>query len=643
MKKRCLSLLLSLLILVSLCVSVAPSAAADDAEKVYVSKQQELLVRKEERGHGFPYWGDPVPGRSLDKITEYAYDEFGNVTSETVSYVYLPYGVKDEDIAYTYDDQGQILHAEYTETSYAGNMAKYAYDYENGRICRIEKTGTDYYGLSESSVYEFNEQGYCTYYAYDQEGIGSAKVRYEYDGDGNLTFLAVSVNDGPEQTMTPVYEDGRQVAVKHVAPDGGEVMEYFRYDEQGRLNLIEYDAEEIHRSEYLFIVDLPNEEFRYNEYKPGDQHVTIALNYNDQDLITDAEWRTNGNYVSWTQYSYTIDKDNNNAIGYSIPDGAYGPYLWGSGTSSTNWRNDSKFTTRGGNPSLEYQYELKILGANPRYVKTSINYEYETREIKVEMKPTAAAAENAQLAPEDFYPPLAESYLGTPVPTPDGSKRLMRVVMETTDATELPVVARLAYAEDGSFAGAVTSFDGTGEYDDWQHDAEIRTDDQGRLIYDRDQNRWGDEAFTYTYAEDGQSYIYGIERGENKRSERVISLADLQIPDLVKKPAVELGRGETAEYDEEGLPLRIGMYFTKDSEGNLEEYIREFSYRWDTGVTARYMSPYTATENATVLTQIYENYGSTREDTYLVFDEHGYLVAYYPLGIFEISFHYYYE
>lgn len=641
MKKRCLSLLLSLLILVSLCASAAPSAAADDAEKVYVSKQQELLVRKVERGHGFPYWVEPVPGRSLDKITEYAYDEFGDVTSETVSYVYLPYGVKDEDIAYTYDDQGQILHAESLKAGYTGS--KYIYDYENGRICRIEKTGTDYYGLSESSVYEFNEQGYCTYYAYDRESIGSAKVRYEYDGDGNLTFLAVSVNDGPEQTMTPVYEDGRQVAVKHVAPDGGEVMEYFRYDEQGRLNLIEYDAEEIHRSEYLFIVDLPNEEFRYNEYKPGDQHVTIALNYNDQDLIADAEWRTNGNYVSWTQYSYTIDKDNNNAIGYSIPDGAYGPYLWGSSTSSTNWRSDSKYTTRGGNPSLEYQYELKILGANPRYVESSINYEYETRDIKVEMSPAAAVTDNAQLAPEDFYPPLAESYLGTPVPTPDGSKRLVRVVVDI-NATELPVVAQLAYAEDGSFAGAVTSFDGTGEYDDWRHDAETRTDDQGRLIYDRDQNRWGDVAFTYTYAEDGQSYIYGMERGENGLSERVISLADLQIQDLVKKPAGELSRGKTAEYDEEGLPLRIGMYFMKDSEGNRVENIQEFSYRWETGVTTMQMGASKSTENATVLNQISETpYGTQQEGTYLVFDDHGYLVDYYPLGDFEISFHYYYE
>lgn len=638
MKKRCLSLLLSLLILVSLCVSAAPSAAADDAEKVYVSKQKELLVRKEEKGHGLPSWVSPVPGRSLDKITEYEYDEFGNVTSETVSYVYLPYGVNDGDIAYTYDDQGQVLHAEFMETNWYGDETKHAYDYENGRICRIEQTGTEYYGLSETSVYEFNEQGFCTYYAYDQESIGSAEVRYEYDENGNLTFLAVSVNGGPEQTMTPIYEDGRQVATKHVAPDGGEVMEYFRYDEQGRLNLIEYDAEEIHRSEYLFIVDLPNEEFRYNEYKPGDQHVTIAMNYDDQDLITDAEWRTNGNYVSWTQYSYTIDKDNDNAIGYSIPDGAYGPYFWGGSLASTNWRDDHKYTTRDGNPSLEYLHELKILGANPRYVRTSINYEYETRDIKVEMSPAAAVTDNAQLSPENFYPDLAESYLGTPVPTPDGSKRLVRVVVEPS-TTELPIIAELAYAEDGSFAGAFHSFDATGEYDVWKYHADAQSDDQGRLIYDRS----GDFTYTYSYAEDGQSYTYNSKYGENDPYEHVISLADFQIPDLVKKPAGELTRGRTAEYDDEGLPLRIGVYFTKDEAGNLVEEIREYSYQWKTEDEVWYIENFGNTKNATVLKQIYEDSWGTREDLYLVFDDHGYLAAYYPLGTFNILFHYYYE
>ena len=327
--------------------------------------------------------------------------------------------------------------------------------------------------------------------------------------DRNLTFLAVSVKDEPEQTMTPISaEDGRQVASKHVSPDGGEVMEYCHGREGRPWNLIiEYDAEEIHRSEYLFIVDLPNEEFRYNEYKPGDQHVTIALNYDDQDLITDAEWRTNGNYVSWTQYSYTIDKDNDNAIGYSIPDGAYGPYFWGGSLASTNWRDDHKVYDTRRKSESRIPVGAENLRKGSRYVRTSINYEYDTREIKAEMSPAAAAADNAQLAPEDFYPKLAESYLGTPVPHyPDGSKRLGVSRDGLTDATELPVIAGLAYTEDGALPGvSVTRPTPPENTDDWQHDAEIRTDDQGRLIYDRDQNRWGDVAFTYTYAEDGQS------------------------------------------------------------------------------------------------------------------------------------------
>lgn len=647
MKKRCLSLLLSLLILVSLCVSAAPSAAADDAEKVYVTKQKELLVRKEERGQDLPSWKNAFPGRSLDKITEYEYDEFGNVTSETVSYDYLPVGVKAEDLTYTYDDQGQILQAECTESNVYNllHTRKTVWNYENGRICRIEQIIEDWYGLLNTSVYEFNEQGYCTYFANSWESVGSAEARYEYDENENLTFLAVSVNGGPEQTMTPVYEDGRQVALKHVAPDGGEVMEYFRYDEQGRLNLIEYDAEEIIRydSDLFTSKDFPNAQFLYNDYRPGNKHVTVAMNYNELDLVNDAEWRTNGEFKNWTRYSYTVDKDKDNAISYEISSGAYGPYFWGEDSlAGTNWFDYSKLTTRDGNTRREYKYEFKILGASPRYVKTSIQYEYETQNVKVEMSPTAAVTDNAQLAPEDFYPALPESYLGTPVPTPDGSKRLVRAVVEKA-ATELPVITELAYAEDGSFAGAVTSFDATGEYDDWQGDDETRTDDQGRLTYDYDQSRWGNTTYTYTYAEDGQSYTFSSRRGENEPYERVISLADLQIPELVKRPADEFAFGDTAEYNDDGLPLRIGVNFKKDGDGNLVEEIREYSYQWKTEDNVSYSSGFEATKNATVLKQFYETSWATVKGSYLVFDDHGYLTAYYPLGSGSISFHYYYE
>ena len=149
------------------------------------------------------------------------------------------------------------------------------------------------------------------------------------------------------------------------------------------------------------------------------------------------------------------------------------------------------------------------------------------------------------------------------MPTPDGTRRLIRVVFEK-DATQLPVVAELGYREDGSFAGAVTSFDAFGDYDDWQFDAEIEKDDLGRLILDRDANRWGNQTYTYRYAEDGQSYTLGRDWGTGSR-EQEIRLADLQIPELVKKPLGAFANGETREFNDEGLLTRCGINKRKEA------------------------------------------------------------------------------
>ena len=73
------------------------------------------------------------------------------------------------------------------------------------------------------------------------------------------------------------------------------------------------------------------------------------------------------------------------------------------------------------------------------------------------------------------------------------------------------------------------------------------------------------------------------------------------------------------------------------------EEIREYSYQWKTEDEVWYIENFGNTKNATVLKQIYEDSWGTREDLYLVFDDHGYLAAYYPLGTFNILFHYYYE
>lgn len=252
---------------------------------------------------------------------------------------------------------------------------------------------------------------------------------------------------------------------------------------------------------------------------------------------------------------------------------------------------------------------------------------------------SAAQTQQGQLKVEDFYPVLRESYVGTPVPKPNGTKRLARVVMEQ-NATELPVIAELAYAPDGTLAGVVTSFDATGIYDDWDRDAETKTDDRGRLIYDADPTRWGG-VYTYAYAEDGQSYTRTITRADGT-SERTFSLADLQIQDLVKK---EPGYGKPLTYDEEGLVMSASKGYTMDNAGNLVEMTEEYpAYHWETGVTTRNSMSTERVVNATVLKRtVVRSYGSPFDDDFLIFDSDGYLVSYVPLTTFDVVYDYFYE
>ena len=582
MKKSMISFLLVLVLVTSLC---GTSAWAEE-EKVYVQKERELLVQKTEKEGGLPYHGALVQGRSLKKVTDYSYDEFGNVTEEKVSFTYENYGMDRENAICTYDDEGRLRREEITQSTYFGNKL-FTFDYdENGAICHIEVQ--DYESLS---TYDFDAEGYCLRYTYEAGGIGKAETLFEYDADHNLAFLSICIDNGAPQTMTPVYEDGRQVATKHVAPDGGEVMEYFRYDEEGRLTLIEYDAAEPHKSNYFYYTDFVNGEFRYNEYKAGDQHITISFRYNDLGFVSDAEWRTNGNFVAWTQYSYP--PDDYDGYGYSLTDNEYGPYIVSGTLSSSSWYSNKTYTSRGGNPTLAYTYELKIMADDPRYVESTLDCEYENVNVKVEMLPQADLRE---LSVEDFYPDLRESYLGTPVPTPDGSKRLIRV--EMVDFPAIPVVAELAYAADGSLAGVETYFDfaSFAETCSWEQDSEF--DEQGRVTYVPPM--YGD--FHIRYADDGQAYTIIYSSGYEKE----IRLEDSKIQDWVKRGPLDYY--DSDEVNEDGLLTRKVLG---------PDNVMEYSYHWETNLhnweTGR-------DDN----TSLKDNYN---EDIFL-FDAHGYLLEY---------------
>ena len=537
-----------------------------EPEKLYVKRGQELLVRKTVFGQGAEAM---IPeGRIFDAVTDYVYDEYGAPVSETTSYVHTSARNRyyADDVEFTYNDAGQIVGESATRSSN---------------------------GLTKTWDFTYDERGFCTHWFYEWKSIGSAEADFSYDEDGRLSFVSVTVNGEGAQTMTPVYENGVQVATKHVAPDGGEVEQRFLYDDQGRLCAVEYDAAEVHENDSLFITDYPHKEFRYNPYPAGDKHVEIVFTYADDDLITEATWKVDGKTLGVTKYSYPASKNKEGAIAHSQKSDGRGPFLWDS-ISSDPWDRDEVITTQWDSPSFVRRSDMTVLGNRPRYVDSVIDYEYEERNVMVEAEPgdVDGSVTLGQLCPQ-----LADTYLGQAVPQPDGSRRLVRVEMQGP----VPTVAELVWREDGSFAGIVSRFDGQAAYRSAAWHEGVQADEQGRLISDPE------SGVSIVWGEDGKSYTYAW--GQNEPHE--YRLEDSLIQDRIARLSV---KHDAWEYNEDGLPTKIVSRYA-----NGEERVEEYSYFWETGVN----NPYDwEQENCSILKSNngqYDNYA-------MVFDEHGCLV-----------------
>ncbi len=547
----------------------AEKAEAEEAEpeKVYVKTERELLVKKELSGGGIPLNSKPFVGRSLDTITDYSYDEFGNLQSETVSYVW------DED-AHDYGD---------TKNTYN----------ENGELESFEWFAPSSLGVKLRDYYEFSSEGFCVFWSEEYEGIGKTETNYEYDDEGKLSFVSIRVNDGEPQTMTPVYENGVQVATKHVAPDGGEVEQHFCYDDEGRLISIEYDAAEPHLTNYLYTMDGIHGECRYNEYKAGDKHVVITLSYSrneivDKDLVSEALWTVDGNTIARVSYSYPQNKDDENTIGFTFDDNSPGPFFWGGWLSSTNWLSSDVYTTQKGNISLEDNYEMMVLGDNPYYVKSFIDYDYETFNIKVEADPSAVTEARPV---EDYYPKLNDSYGGYPVPVPDGSQQLIRLTRKSNSSSELLFNTDFLYGEDGSLVGATCCFDTVASYDymkqffGWdENQCLVEADELGRIskmTFNPGTNSERTTEFTYPDENLMQTAYHSKSVYGETVYENDYTIDSFDVPGEIRKTQSELAPNSEIEYNEDGLVTKAVWQNRKDADGNpiTDEYT--YSYKAD--------------------------------------------------------------
>ena len=189
------------------------------------------------------------PGKE-DRITSYSYDKVGNRLSKTengftTTYVYDKNNrlIKEDDIIYRYDDNGNLIGKESAE-----EQIVYAYDYDN-HLTRVE---TSRYGATIVVEYEYDANGnrvkkiidgtITTSYLVD-ENREYAQVLEERDGDGNLLVRYVYGHDLISQTrpsagsgsVTSYYHYDGLGSTRALSSSAGIVTDEYVYDAFGNL------------------------------------------------------------------------------------------------------------------------------------------------------------------------------------------------------------------------------------------------------------------------------------------------------------------------------------------------------------------------------------------------------------------------
>ena len=214
--KRILAFLLALTMLLTLCAcggsapkgesgSAAQTAQAGNAaaekptpeptpERDYVTKSAELLIRKTEEGvddYALRAECGPIAW-SGDRVTEYAYDEFGAIAGETVRVFTDPerealreaeYADLTETTETAYDGAGRLLSVSFDtgkiryNTGYIWSTRDTAY-FEHDAMARIERhfAGNQYVSWSDREFHSFDPEA---------EELLAEEVTMEYRADGS--------------------------------------------------------------------------------------------------------------------------------------------------------------------------------------------------------------------------------------------------------------------------------------------------------------------------------------------------------------------------------------------------------------------------------------------------------------------------
>ena len=625
----------------------ATEDAVPESAPVYVSKSVYLPIRKTEKGISYTRLDDFGPvSHSGNRITEYIYDDYGNLTDEKVSYQdsltqsflsSAEYAESSEDTTVVRDDEGSILTVTRKGDPVKPFLSSTTWEttetatFENGVLTRVERVadrdgtlveeitheyhpnGTLFRETTSNpvmasayqifsfenplvSILEFNEDGRCTRMHtedinLDTDALRVKEYQWEYDSAGNPVSLLHTEGTADN---TPI--DNPRINVN--------VITKMHYDEQNRLisaeGMVDDNPEPIVSYTYQYDEDGRLTGFEGMGTSGEEKHV---FEYGDNGLLAVYHYTYDG---ATYDTEYLWEKDEYGWLEGSTSNGLQGVFPSSSGMTVFPDEKDNR-----GNLTEENKYVLlPSTNLSAIYVRFETDYEYGDVSVLAEVDPEDQVSDGAaQETLNAYFPELNDSYCGMPVPVPNGSERLVR--MEATPAWgHLNVVVECAYGEDGTLQAVPASLDPVGscEYPFMSNFKDA--DDQGRLI----EYRLNDtQKFNYQYGDDPDSYIMIYAYSDNESTETAVTLEEdlVLLSDWIKTPAEEIHTDtKTRELNEDGLVAK-------------DETIYDSGDVWS--VTYQYETESYEDGSLKSVTQI-------RDDSYSVtimeFDREGYLISY---------------
>ena len=166
-------------------------------------------------------------------ITEYTYDDAGNCvhsSTESGQYTYT--------YDYTYDELGNCIEEIFKHSNGRVVTMQYSYDEKQNIVQTIETQTDSQEVLTVTSSYAYDDAGNCVEIesSNSRGGVSTTEYTYTYDNNGNCVEKVFSNDNAVNPTITYMYhydEDGNCISEEENRSDGfSRTISYF-YDEYG--------------------------------------------------------------------------------------------------------------------------------------------------------------------------------------------------------------------------------------------------------------------------------------------------------------------------------------------------------------------------------------------------------------------------